>query len=507
MLPNVEPSIDMDAMKPSGKSNEWEKMDESKHSKESMHFDQGERKTRRLISFNLQMVGPRSIVALGDLFFIIVASFVSELLRYRVFPEDIIAYLRTVLITLMVYPICFYIFDLYNVDRFFRRGEVALRGALAAVLGYVFVMFLLYLVITERPYGRVVFAMQMSLVWGMTFAWRWLCARMFKSTLSKIPVLIIGADQCGRAMCDLLSSPISTYDVRGFLDDDPAKFGLRNSPTVLGTCDRLSTIARQTGAETAILAIPRNRSPLLIRKILEAKLNGIEIRDMVDVYEELTGRIPVKYIGDQWLLFADGFYLLHKEYTQKIKRLMDLAISGILLIMTAPLMVMITLGIRLESPGPILYRQTRVGKKEQNFVILKFRTMREGAEDGGVRWASENDPRVTKLGKWLRLIHMDELPQLWNVFMGDMSLIGPRPERPEFVKLLQDEVPYYVVRHSVRPGLTGWAQVNYRYGASVEDAWHKLECDLYYVKNMSFFLDVRIFLRTIGVVLLGDGAR
>ena len=228
---------------------------------------------------------------------------------------------------------------------------------------------------------------------------------------------------------------------------------------------------------------------------------------MVDVYEELTGRIPVKYIGDQWLLFADGFYLLHKEYTQKIKRLMDLTISGIMLIMTAPLMALITLGIRLESPGPILYRQTRVGKKEQNFVILKFRTMREDAEDGGVRWASENDPRVTKLGKWLRLTHIDELPQLWNVFMGDMSLIGPRPERPEFVKLLQDEVPYYFVRHSVRPGLTGWAQVNYRYGASVEDAWHKLECDLYYVKNMSFFLDVRIFLRTIGVVLLGDGAR
>ena len=151
------------------------------------------------------------------------------------------------MITLMVYPICFYIFDLYNVDRFFRRWEVALRGALAAVLGYIFVMFLLYLVITERPYGRVVFAMQMSGM-GLTIAWRWLCARMFKSTLSKTPVLILGADQCGRAMCDLLSSSTSTYDVRGFLDDDPEKLGLRNSPTVLGICDRLSTIARQTGA-------------------------------------------------------------------------------------------------------------------------------------------------------------------------------------------------------------------------------------------------------------------
>ena len=169
---------------------------------------------------------------------------------------------------------------------------------------------------------------------------------------------------------------------------------------------------------------------------------------MVDVYEQLTGRIPVKYIGDQWLLFAEGFYLLNKEYIQKFKRLVDLIVSAICLVMTAPLMGLITRGIRLESSGPILYRQKRVGKGEQNFAILKFRTMREDAEAGGVRWASESDPRVTRVGRWLRLIHMDELPQLWNVFKGDMSLIGPRPERPEFVKMLRSEVPYYFVRHS-----------------------------------------------------------
>jgi sugar transferase (PEP-CTERM system associated) len=507
MLPKVEPNHDMDSMQFSDKPVAWEKMSQSDPTKESTRFVRAERKTKRLIGLNMQLIGPRFFVALGDLFFIVAAGLFSEVLRYRMLPEDIFMYLGTIIITMMVYPICFYIFDLYNVERFLRRWEVALRGALASVLGYMSVMFLFYLVITERPYGRVVFIIQMMLVWGSTIAWRWLCGRMFKSALSKTPVLILGADKCGRALCELLSSPASTYDVRGFLDDDPEKLGLRNSPAVLGNFDRLSTIARQTGADTAILAIPRNRSPQLIRKILEARLNGIEIRDMVDVYEELTGRIPVKYIGDQWLLFAEGFYLLHKEYTQKIKRIMDLTISGIMLIVTAPLMALITLGVRLESPGPILYRQVRVGKKEQNFVILKFRTMREDAEENGIRWAAENDPRVTKLGKWLRLTHIDELPQLWNVFKGDMSLIGPRPERPEFVTLLQNEVPYYFVRHSVRPGLTGWAQVNYRYGASVEDSWLKLECDLYYVKNMSLFLDVRIILRTIGVVLLGDGAR
>ena len=170
-------------------------------------------------------------------------------------------------------------------------------------------------------------------------------------------------------------------------------------------------------------------------------------------------------------------------------------------------MTLIACGIRLESSGPVFFTQKRVGKGEQIFTILKFRTMREDAEPRGAMWASERDSRVTRVGRLLRLTHIDELPQIWNVVRGDMSLIGPRPERPEFVQMLNKEIPYYFVRHSIQPGITGWAQVNYQYGASVEDAVHKLECDLYYLKNMSLLLDLRIILRTMGVVLLGDGAR
>jgi sugar transferase (PEP-CTERM system associated) len=422
--------------------------------------------------------------------------------------EDLLLmYLRTVVITLMIYPLCFYVFDLYNIERFVRSWEIVYRGALAVMLSYVLVMFTQYLLITERPYGRVVLALQMILVWVFMTGWRWMYARISRTKIQKKRVLILGANQCGRTICDLLSSPLSGYDVVGFLDDDPTRIGLRNSPAILGTCDNLQVMAHETDADMAILAIPRNRSPELIRQILAARLNGIDVRDMADIYELITGRIPVHYIEDQWLLFAEGFYLLNQEYMQKLKRLMDLIISGIILLITAPLMALISIAIRLDSTGPVLFTQTRLGKQEKDFLILKFRTMCKDAETDGAKWASEMDPRVTRVGRWLRLTHIDELPQLWNVIKGDMSLIGPRPERPEFVTMLQKEIPYYFVRHSVRPGVTGWAQVNYRYGASVEDSWHKLECDLYYIKNMSFSLDLRIFLRTLGVILLADGAR
>ncbi len=228
---------------------------------------------------------------------------------------------------------------------------------------------------------------------------------------------------------------------------------------------------------------------------------------MPTVFERLTGRVPVEHIEDQWLLFEDGFYLLSKEYMRKLKRLMDILVSGIVLLWTAPLMALTALAIRLESPGPIFFRQQRVGSKETLFTVLKFRSMCAHAEQNGAQWAEEGDSRVTRVGRWIRLFHIDELPQIWNVFKGDMSFVGPRPERPEFVRELEQSIPYYYIRHAVQPGITGWAQVNYRYGASKEDSMRKLEYDLYYIKNMSLLLDLKIFLRTIGVVLLREGSR
>lgn len=446
------------------------------------------------------------ILFLGDLIIIVLAGFLSTLIRFGALINTLELYTIASTITLVMYPSVFYIFDLYSMERYFRSWETAYRSALAVALGGICSILMFY-VIPYGPYGRGTLAIQMLFVWGLLNFWRWVFGFFFQGTVSKIPALILGAGYCGRTIYELLKSPLSPYEIKGFLDDDPKKLGQTRSVAVMGTCDQLREMAQRVGANTAILAIPNNRSKDLIRNILNARLQGINIRDMADVYEQLTGRIPVRNIGDQWLLFAEGFYVLHKEYIQKLKRLFDLAASSLLLLLAAPLIGLVALAIRMDSPGPVLYSQSRVGKGQKVFTIYKFRSMHQNAETGKARWAAEKDPRVTRIGRLLRLTHIDEIPQIWNVITGEMSLVGPRPERPEFIKVLENEIPYYFVRHTIRPGITGWAQVNYQYGASVEDAKYKLECDLYYIKNMSLFLDFKILLRTIGVVLLGDGAR
>jgi sugar transferase (PEP-CTERM system associated) len=305
-----------------------------------------------------------------------------------------------------------------------------------------------------------------------------------------------------------LASTFSPYDVKGFLDDDPGKHGIVvEGLEVLGSLDRLGEMAGTLGIKTAILAITNNRSRRLTRRVLESRLQGLEIVEMPTVYERLIGRIPVQHIEDQWLLLSEGFFLLSKDYVQKWKRMGDFVISSLLLIFTAPLMAITALAIRLESPGPVFYQQDRVGKNDKVFTVNKFRSMRVDAEAHGARWAQKMDPRVTRVGRWIRMFRIDELPQMWNAFVGDMSLVGPRPERPEFVSELEAKIPYYGIRHTVAPGITGWAQVKYPYGASFEDALRKLEYDVYYIKNMSILLDLKILLRTVGVVLLGEGAR
>jgi sugar transferase (PEP-CTERM system associated) len=449
----------------------------------------------------------RWLLFLGDAFLIIVANFLSSWIRFGLVSNTLYVYGLAVVVTLVVYPSALYVFDLYNLERTFRSWETAFRSSLTVVAGGLVSMVVFYL-LPGGAYGRGIMAIQMCLVWLFFNAWRLAYGALFQtSAIGKTPILVLGAGHCGKAIFDLLCSPFSPYEIKGFLDDDLSKQGMVPSASILGTIKQLRSVAARVGVSTVILAIPKERSPELIRNILDARFDGINVLDMADVYEKLTGRIPIRYIADQWLLSAEGFSLLYKEYVQKIKRLVDVGFSGLLLALTAPLFGIAALAVRLDSSGPIFYRQERVGKGRKTFTIYKFRSMREDAESGGARWAAEKDPRVTKVGHLLRLSHVDELPQIWNVFRGDMSVVGPRPERPEFVKMLEETVPYYAVRHSVRPGITGWAQVSYRYGASIEDAMRKLESDLYYVKNMSLFLDLKIMLRTVGVVFLTDGAR
>jgi len=448
----------------------------------------------------------RWLLLLGDVVLISLAIIAAVGLRVGFGGRALLHYSIGPISTLVLYPLALYIFDLYNVERVFRSWETTFRSAIAVTLGTLLAVCVFYAV-PLGSYGRGVMVIEASLAWYFLNLWRWSYGIVFQKTGPKVPTLILGAGFCGRTICRLLKSPLSPYEVKGFLDDNLDEVDTERYPAIMGGSDQLLNVAAGTGAHTVILAIPKNRSVRLIRTILDARLKGIDVRDMADVYEALTGRIPVRGIADQWLLFAEGFYLLRADFAQKLKRLIDFLASGIILFFMSPVIALAVIAIKLDSPGPVFYTQQRVGKDRQVFTIYKFRSMESGSEKAGARWAAEKDPRVTRVGKLLRLTHIDELPQIWNIFKGDMSLVGPRPERPEFVDTLEDELPYYYVRHTVKPGLTGWAQINYRYGASVEDAHIKLEYDLYYVKNMSVFLDLKILLRTVGVVLLKDGAR
>ena len=287
----------------------------------------------------------------------------------------------------------------------------------------------------------------------------------------------------------------------------PGRESLVPPVRLLSLAEPLSATARRLGATEIIVAVRDQRGGAVpMDQLLECRLAGVPVRTLEGVYERLRGRVPVESLKGSWLVYADGFR--QNWWRNFEKGVIDVVVSFVLLALALPVMVVAAIAIVVESGFPILYRQERVGRGGRTFVIWKFRSMRQDAEaDGAARWAQPGDPRVTRVGRFLRKTRIDELPQLFNVLNGELSLVGPRPERPQFVAHLAEEIPFYNVRHSVKPGVTGWAQVRYAYGASSEDAKKKLEYDLYYVKNHTLLLDLLVLFETVRVVLRGDGAR
>jgi len=252
--------------------------------------------------------------------------------------------------------------------------------------------------------------------------------------------------------------------------------------------------------------MPDRRGTIPVQELLLLRLRGVKIEEAASWLEKMSGKIEVEQLYPSWLIFADGFRF--RAGWMLLRRSFSLLASAVLLILVLPLIPFIMLAIKLDSPGPILYRQKRVGRAGVTFHCYKFRTMRQDAEaDTGATWANDDDPRITSAGRFLRITRLDEIPQLWCVLKGDMAFVGPRPERPEFVEWLTREIPYYGVRHVVRPGITGWAQVRYKYGNTLEDAREKLQFDLFYIKNASVGLDLLVMFETIKIVLLGRGAQ
>jgi sugar transferase (PEP-CTERM system associated) len=267
----------------------------------------------------------------------------------------------------------------------------------------------------------------------------------------------------------------------------------------------LVKFAKQIGAKEVVVATDDRRG-MPVTQLLHCKIAGINVVDYLTFWERENGRIDIEALQPSWLIFSDGFR--QGALVDAMKRVFDLAMSLILLIATVPVIALTALAIKLEGPGPVLYRQERVGYHGRPFTLLKFRSMRLDAESGGApQWAAKVDPRVTRVGGIIRKYRIDELPQLWNVFSGQMSFVGPRPERPFFVSQLTRDIPFYDERHAVKPGITGWAQVNCAYGASLDDAKMKLAYDLYYVKNRTLFLDIVILIQTVRVILFREGAR
>ena len=319
-------------------------------------------------------------------------------------------------------------------------------------------------------------------------------------------ILVMGAGAAGASLAAVLNNH-AHFDLIGFVDDDPNKQNLRvNNCAVLGKHTDLLRLAQQHSVDELVIAISAEARGTLFQAIMECHERGIAITPMPLLYEQLTGRIPVEHIGSQWYVALPFEPRSFNSVTRLLKRGLDLIgglIFGLIFLLALPL---VALAIKLDSKGPIFYSQERLGLHGQRFTVFKFRSMVKDAErDGKAQWAVKNDIRITNVGAFIRKTRLDELPQVLNVLRGDMSLVGPRPERPQFIDKLQKQIPFYRTRLAAKPGLTGWAQVNYGYGSTTEDALIKLQYDLFYLKHQSAWFDLKILLRTIGVVLKMKG--
>ncbi|GAB5488497.1 MAG: TIGR03013 family PEP-CTERM/XrtA system glycosyltransferase [Parasphingorhabdus sp.] len=335
---------------------------------------------------------------------------------------------------------------------------------------------------------------------------RVLMGTILDNDVFKRRLLILGAGSRAKRLADISKRQESGFIVAGYVDMNEGPSQL-DSAVRRSEIDDLPQYVIDLEVSEVVLALEERRNALPVSDLLTIKTTGVHVNDMSSFLERETGRVDLDSVNPSWFIFSDGFSS-GRRISSVFKRSFDVAISLLLLLLTGPIILLFALLVKLESRGGAFFKQERVGLYGQTFSILKLRSMRSDAEVAGQAvWASENDPRITRIGRFIRKVRIDELPQAWSVLKGEMSFVGPRPERPQFVNDLQTKMPYYAERHMVKPGITGWAQINYPYGASIEDSRHKLEYDLYYAKNYTPFLDILILLQTIRVVLWPEGAR
>jgi sugar transferase (PEP-CTERM system associated) len=402
--------------------------------------------------------------------------------------------------------LCLYYNDLYDLTVVRTSREVIIR-MLQAVGTASILIALLYIALPGLAVADGAFLPAAGVFLLGMLIWRLVFNSMATLNSFGERILIIGTDETARTVArQVLAQRDFPYEIVGFIDNDPHRVGESVvNPRVIGTPADIQQLVATRGIDRIFVGLSDRRGRLPVRELLRAKLAGVRVEDVNTVYERLTGKLMVEDLRPSWLIFSDDFRA--SRLTRQTKRAFDIILAFVGLVIAAPLMLLVALAVWLESGLPVLYRQERVGENGRTFMLNKFRSMRHDAEGATPVWARAEDERVTAVGRIIRKMRFDELPQLWNVLLGDMSFVGPRPERPYFVSQLAAQIPFYEQRHAVKPGITGWAQVKYQYGASLEDSLEKLRYDLYYVKHLSLTFDLTILFDTIKVVLFAKGAR
>jgi sugar transferase (PEP-CTERM system associated) len=415
--------------------------------------------------------------------------------------------LMKILLMIVVAQASYYLFDLYDFREMRKPGVLYIRtfqalGLTSIVLAGVFYAF------PQMLFGRGVFLISLLLMVSAMILWRVFVIWLLGHPRLAERVLILGTERNAIDVArEALERPERGYKIVGFVGDDPSLVGQSLiNPSVLGITADLEEIVGRYHIDRIVLAINERRGKMPLSSLIDMKLrDGLAIEESDSFYERLTGKVSTGTLRPSWLILSGPSRRM--LFFRHARRLLDVTLSSVGLVFSLPIMALAAICIKLDSRGPVLYRQTRVGQRNRTFTIMKLRSMRIDAEPDGPVWAEEDDPRITRVGRVIRKLRIDELPQFINIIRGEMSFIGPRPERPEFVEKLEREIPYYSQRHLVKPGLTGWAQIRYPYCASVEDAVQKLQYDLYYIKNQSLLLDVVTLFETARIVLFGRGAR
>ena len=449
-------------------------------------------------------VSTRSLtVFTGELLLIFGSVVLAALLQDT---PDLAANVWKIVLVTLVCQLCLYYNDFYDLTVVHSSRELIVRLLQAAGAASI-VLAALYFVQPDLMIGNGIFVSALFVFLVAILGWRLAFNSVTGSLRLEERMLFVGTGETARKVArQVLDQHDFAYRIIGFIDDDESRIGERIvNPGIVGTPADIERLVAAHQVDRIVVGLSDRRGKLPVEELLRAKMAGVRVEDATTTYERVTGKILLDDLRPSWLIFSDGFRV--SRVARLMKRTIDLTLALVMAVAALPLMVMTALLVLIDDGAPVFYRQERVGENGRTFTLAKFRSMRKDAEKGGRPvWAKDGDDRITRIGRFLRKTRLDELPQLWNVIRGDMSFVGPRPERPFFVEQLSAAIPFYQQRHAVKPGLTGWAQVKYRYGSSLEDAMEKLRYDLYYIKHLSVIFDLTIVFDTVKVVLFRKGA-